>query len=102
LTKFPAWIHRPTTVLLYLAILTSGVVGQQGARSSRYVASTTVIERNIRAELGFLASDAMQGRGSGSSYERVAAEYIGSLFQQFGLEPAGDQLPANRTGVILL
>ena len=47
-------------------------------------------EDNIRAELGFLASDAMQGRGSGSNYERVAAEYIGSQFRQFGLEPAGD------------
>ena len=47
-------------------------------------------EENIRAELGFLASDAMQGRGSGSNSERIAAEYIGSQFRQFGLEPAGD------------
>jgi len=49
-----------------------------------------ISEDNIRAELGFLASDAMQGRGSGSNYERIAAEYIGSQFRQFGLEPAGD------------
>jgi aminopeptidase YwaD len=47
-------------------------------------------EDNIRAELGFLASDAMQGRGSGTNFERIAAEYIGSQFSQFGLEPAGD------------
>ena len=47
-------------------------------------------EDNIRAELGFLAGDAMQGRGSGTNYERIAAEYIGSQFRQFGLEPAGD------------
>ncbi|HKU73707.1 MAG TPA: M20/M25/M40 family metallo-hydrolase [Pyrinomonadaceae bacterium] len=47
-------------------------------------------EDNIRAELGFLASDAMQGRGSGTNFERLAAEYIGSQFRQFGLEPAGD------------
>jgi len=52
---------------------------------------TKTLERNIRAELGFLASDAMQGRGSGSGYERLAAEYIGSQFRQFGLEPAGDK-----------
>jgi len=51
---------------------------------------TDKLERNIRAELGFLASDAMQGRGSGSGYERLAAEYIGSQFRQFGLDPAGD------------
>src|ERR1041384_8419419 len=47
-------------------------------------------EQNIRAELGFLASDAMQGRGSGTIYEQIAAEYIGSQFRQFGLEPGGD------------
>jgi len=47
-------------------------------------------DQNIRAELGFLASDAMQGRGSGTIYERIAAEYIGSQFRQFGLEPGGD------------
>jgi hypothetical protein len=47
-------------------------------------------EENIRAELMFLASDAMQGRGSGTTYERIAAEYVGSQFRQFGLEPGGD------------
>jgi hypothetical protein len=50
----------------------------------------SIREEHIRAELGFLASDAMQGRGSGTVYERIAAEYIGSQFRQFGLEPGGD------------
>ena len=57
--------------------------------------SAPILERNIRAELGFLASDAMQGRGSGTNYERVAAEYVGSQFRQFGLEAGGD---ADATG----
>ena len=48
------------------------------------------LERNIRAEMNFLAGDAMHGRGSASGYERIAAEYMGSQFHQFGLEPAGD------------
>jgi Zn-dependent M28 family amino/carboxypeptidase len=52
--------------------------------------NTPIKEQNIRAELGFLASDAMQGRGSGTGYERIAAEYISSQFRQFGLEPGGD------------
>lgn len=47
-------------------------------------------EKNVRSEMYFLASDAMQGRGSGTGYERIAAEYIGSQFMQFGLEPAGE------------
>ena len=47
-------------------------------------------EENVRAALSFLASDALQGRGSGTIYERIAAEYVGSQFRQFGLEPGGD------------
>ena len=53
--------------------------------------SQTVEERNVRAAMTFLASDAMQGRGSGTTFERIAAEYIGSQFMQFGLEPAGEK-----------
>jgi hypothetical protein len=49
-----------------------------------------ILEQNVRAHMSFLASDAMQGRGSGTNYERLAAEYIGSQFRQFGLEPGGD------------
>lgn len=51
---------------------------------------SAIREQDIRAALGFLASDAMQGRGSGTVFERIAAEYIGSQFRQFGLEPGGD------------
>ncbi len=50
-------------------------------------------ERDVRAEMTFLAGDAMQGRGSGTMFERIAAEYIGSQFMQFGLEPAGEMGP---------
>jgi Zn-dependent M28 family amino/carboxypeptidase len=50
----------------------------------------SIREQDIRAALDFLASDAMQGRGSGTIYERISAEYIGSQFRQFGLEPGGD------------
>lgn len=60
------------------------------AAQVRRTAPAPIKERDIRAELGFLASDAMQGRGSGTNNERLAAEYIGSQFRQFGLEPGGD------------
>src|ERR1043166_7246871 len=57
-------------------------------------------EQNVRAALSFLASDAMQGRGSGTIYERIAAEYIGSQFRQFGLEPGGDTDSAGNKGYV--
>ncbi len=45
---------------------------------------------SIRAEIGFLASDALNGRGSGTHDELVAATYLASQLQQIGIEPAGD------------
>ncbi len=74
-----------TALLLSILLIIPSVAFAQTATSE-----IAVLERNIRAELGFLASDAMQGRGSGTGFERLAAEYIGSQFRQFGLEPAGD------------
>jgi Zn-dependent M28 family amino/carboxypeptidase len=44
----------------------------------------------VRAELGYLASDELHGRGSGTRDEHLAALYAASLFQSFGLEPAGE------------
>ncbi len=40
--------------------------------------------------MNFLASDALRGRGSGTPDELVAATYVGSQLQQYGVEPAGD------------
>jgi aminopeptidase YwaD len=44
----------------------------------------------IRANMNFLASDALRGRGSGTADELVAATYIGAQLEQYGVEPAGD------------
>ena len=38
----------------------------------------------------FLASDALNGRGSGTRDEWIAASYLGAQMQQWGLEPMGD------------
>jgi hypothetical protein len=73
------YLRRAALPLLVSLLITYPVLAQRQIR-----------EQDIRAELTFLASDAMQGRGSGTNYERIAAEYIGAQFQQFGLEPGGD------------
>jgi len=72
-------LRRAALALIVSLLITSSVLAQ-----------SPVLEQNVRAELTFLASDAMQGRGSGTVYERIAAEYVGSQFRQFGLEPGGD------------
>ena len=71
--------------VILLLLLSTSLIG-----SAQTAVRPTVEERNVRAQMQFLASDAMQGRGSGTVFERIAAEYIGSQFMQFGLEPAGE------------
>ena len=44
----------------------------------------------IRGDMSFLASDELQGRGSATRDEHLAALYAASLFAGFGLEPGGD------------
>lgn len=79
-----------TTALLLLSNIF--VLAQTDARS----VSSLVDEKNVRAEMNFLAGDAMGGRGSGTIFEWIAAEYVGSQFMQFGLEPAGDKDASGR------
>jgi hypothetical protein len=49
-----------------------------------------ITEASIRGHMEFLASDALNGRGSGTRDEWIAATYIASQFRQWGLEPMGD------------
>ncbi len=63
-----------------LGILT-GVAMAQGA-------PWTVKPEWIRAHEEFLASDVMAGRGSATRDEQIAATYVGSEFEAYGLRPA--------------
>jgi hypothetical protein len=45
----------------------------------------------LKADVSFLASDLLEGRGTPSRGLDLAAEYIAAEFRRGGLEPAGDQ-----------
>ncbi len=45
---------------------------------------------HIRAHVKFLASDLLEGRGTGQRGGDIAAEYIATEFSLYGLKPAGD------------
>jgi aminopeptidase YwaD len=49
-----------------------------------------ITEVSVRSHMEFLASDALNGRGSGTRDEWIAASYLGAQMQQWGLEPLGD------------
>src|SRR5437867_3529523 len=63
------------------ALLLAGGAGAQTA---------LVRPEAVRAHVEFLASDALNGRGSGTRDELIAAAYAASQLRQFGVEPAGD------------
>lgn len=75
--------RRLTFVVLLLSLTNLDVFTQTRSKP-------IIDEKNVRAEMQYLASDAMQGRGSGTQFEHITAEYVGSQFMQFGLEPAGE------------
>lgn len=86
------------SISLAVVAIVSATLGQVATNKTNGQITPAILERNVRAELEFLASDAMQGRGSATGYERIAAEYIGSQFRQFGLEAAGDTDNSGKRG----
>ena len=81
--------------------VSAGSVGQTAARRrprtkhSRAPARVSPLLRGsaaacIRANMEFLASDALRGRGSGTADELVAATYVASQLRAYGITPAGD------------
>src|SRR5277367_6109202 len=59
-------------------------------KRSRAEAIPAVCAACIRGHMEFLASDALQGRGSGTHDELLAATYVGSELRSYGIAPAGD------------
>jgi Zn-dependent M28 family amino/carboxypeptidase len=53
-------------------------------------AMSSVEAQRIRAHVKFLASDLLEGRGTGQRGGDIAAEYIATQFASYGLKPAGD------------
>ncbi len=53
-------------------------------------AMANIDPERIRAQVKFLASDLLEGRGTGQRGGDIAAEYIATQFELYGLKPAGD------------
>jgi hypothetical protein len=45
----------------------------------------------IKADLTFLADDALEGRAPGTAGHEIAARYVAARFEALGLQPAGDR-----------
>ena len=88
-------MQRSITVVIFSSLILSGCAvattrSSAGSASSSHPAEGLITEASIRSHMTFLASDAMNGRASGTRDEWIAAEYIGAQLQRMGLEPLGD------------
>lgn len=92
---------RRIVICSFVALLLAGLIGS-AADTKPLRASASITEASIRGHMEFLASDAMNGRGSGTHDEWVTATYIASNLRRWGIEPLGDvgQHPARMTDAI--
>jgi hypothetical protein len=77
------------TVICSLLLAATSMVGQISEES--FTRSLNNINQSaLKAQLGFLASDQTEGREAGEKGEYLAAAYIASLLQLYGVNPGGD------------
>jgi Zn-dependent M28 family amino/carboxypeptidase len=107
--NFAAWepsLRKSTLVLLITLVIGVLLVAQNpgpakaasapavphvsGLPAAAEQAMAAVDPEKIRAQVKFLASDLLEGRGTGARGGDIAAEYIATQFSLYGLEPAGD------------
>src|SRR4051794_33086158 len=87
--------------LCVVVLATTIVIGQTRRAASRTASNVlplktrsvlnAITAANLKGDLSFLSSDALQGRYTPSPGLDVAAEFVASQFRAAGLEPGGDQ-----------
>src|SRR5216683_5038060 len=87
--------HLVATIIAF--VLCVSYLDGQASKTTNKPDSTSVHEEihanpeKIRAHVKFLASDLLEGRGTGQRGGDIAAEYIAAQFALDGLQPAGDK-----------
>ena len=72
--------------LLLVVISLSGQTSEESFTRSL----NNINQSALKAQLGFLASDWTEGREAGKKGEYLAADYIASILQLYGVKPGGD------------
>ena len=81
-------MERVMRSTLLLAVLAAAADAQLSPTAQQIAAHLT--PNSLKADVSFLASDALQGRGTPSPGLDIAAEFIAAQFRRAGLEPVGD------------
>jgi len=94
----PAARLRPWFILVALCVVFSNTLGlnvcSQSALFDSSAAQTALppaaLDREVHADMAFLADDELHGRGSATRDEHIAALFAAAQFQALGLAPGGD------------
>jgi len=85
-------VQKVSAGLLTLAVL--WVMGRtrmvRAEADAAEAAMATIRPEAIRADMRFLADDLLEGRGTATRGQEIAAKFMAAQFEQMGLEPAGD------------
>jgi Peptidase family M28 len=78
------------TALACTLTVASSALGQKTHSFDATTGETTTLEREVHANMNFLADDELHGRGSATRDEHIAALFVAAQLQSLGLEPGGD------------
>jgi len=76
-------------VLVLIATVVPGLLGAQAASPARAPASDVITIAKMRADLEFLAGDALRGRLTDTPENAIALEWVAARFKWLGLKPMG-------------
>lgn len=71
-------------LIILLLSICSLAVAQKSKKATKLIFS------NVQSHISFLADDKLEGRRTGSAGEKLAYEYISNTFNNYGLQPKGD------------
>jgi len=78
-------------LILFFIIAMAVIQARAQTGGDSFIKALQNINENVlKAQLGFLASDWMEGRGTGTRGDYLASEYIASQLRLFGVAPGGD------------
>jgi Zn-dependent M28 family amino/carboxypeptidase len=88
LTTAPLLAQKSTTSKMKRA--TSPAAAPAALPPAAAAAMKSIDPQRLRAHVKFLASDLLEGRGTGQRGGDIAAEFIATELESYGLRPAGD------------
>ena len=76
--------------ILFLITTTLLIFNTSYSQDAKDAGLEAITKQAVQGQLEFLASDWTEGRHTGRPGAYMAADYIASIFQVYGLQPAGD------------